>query len=76
HREWVPGYRTRVWYPERYETRYDHHGRRYRVIISRGYYGWHVVRGHYETRYERVRQGGYYEYTCTRRGHHHDHYRR
>ncbi len=60
-RVFIPGTFRRVWSAAHYETRRDHHGHSYRVLVHRGH--WDTIRtnGRYEWRRERVRRGGYYK---------------
>jgi len=53
-RVWVPGEREKVWIDPVYETRYDHCGRPYSVMVCPGRWTVRVHPAHYETRCERV----------------------
>ena len=61
HRQvWVPGACEQVWQPAQYEWRYDHCGRRVRVLVREAGYVTVERPGHYETVCEQVWVPGRY----------------
>ena len=59
-RVWIEGYESRVWVQPVYETRYDHCGRRYQVIVRAGYWQTVCEPGHWEVRKHKVWVPNYY----------------